>query len=138
MTVQFDPIQRAEQWKRRVDREELAVCYEYLAGSTLSGTEARRFEQAQQALQRAGVIPRSQGAAPRSTRSSAPPSWVSGASSMRSSAHSAGRAIALTPRSGGSSVYSSGRSSGGFTQHPRAQEATLLPATLRLETPSEP
>lgn len=116
MAVGYDPVQRAEQWKRRVDREEISTISNLLANSSLSSTESKRFVRAQKALQNAGVLGSAPSASPSATQQHQQPvrlmSACSGQSSVarsvisqggssgasRSVAGSTGRAIALTPR----------------------------------------
>lgn len=120
MAVGYDPVQRAEQWKRRVDREEISTISNLLANSSLSSTESKRFVRAQKALQNAGVLGSAHSASPSATQqhqqqpqqpvrlmsacsgqSSVARSVISqGGSSgaSRSVAGSTGLAIALTPR----------------------------------------
>mmetsp|Transcript_14899 Transcript_14899/g.41175 ORF Transcript_14899/g.41175 Transcript_14899/m.41175 type:complete len:172 (-) Transcript_14899:36-551(-) len=133
LAVGYDPVQRAEQWKRRVDREEGAVCPPLqLGGTGLAGpSTGARLDMLQQTLQGAAHPPASardsatsRSSALRSALSSGP-----GSASGRSTS-GAGRAIAQTPRLGTAGTMPSV----GGSVISGSDNSSLLRAELEAET----
>lgn len=108
MVVGYDPIQRSQQWKRRIDREELAICNNMLAAG--GGTQHPALVDADTRLellsQQLTGVGRELPSSSRGGRSGLQSGGLSARS--RSSAGNAGRAIAMTPRLNSAMSGSSG------------------------------
>lgn len=133
----YDPCQRSEQWKRRVEREEVSVCQQVLRGPpTGQHLDAdARLEALQSALFGSlpnGGVPGS--AAPQRLRSSG--GFSVGSAGRAATARSAGRAI-LTPRPGGTPMVRPG-TNGGMSSvgdnSVRSEATAILKAELAEET----
>lgn len=123
MVVGYDPIQRSQQWKRRIDREELAICNNMLASGGGMQHPAvvdadTRLELLSQQLTGAGGQ-----AAPASSRGGRSGLQSGLSARSRSSAGNAGRAIALTPRL--NSAQSASSYGSGMLDVPHVQQTAM-------------
>mmetsp|Transcript_117618 Transcript_117618/g.379633 ORF Transcript_117618/g.379633 Transcript_117618/m.379633 type:complete len:177 (+) Transcript_117618:186-716(+) len=99
LAIGYDPVQRAEQWKRRVGKEEQVISSTLCSAAPPSSADTR-LELLQQTLQGVGALPASsRGRTAASGHSSLARSMVGSSAAGRSTAGTAGRAIAQTPRS---------------------------------------
>mmetsp|Transcript_122861 Transcript_122861/g.244380 ORF Transcript_122861/g.244380 Transcript_122861/m.244380 type:complete len:159 (+) Transcript_122861:49-525(+) len=132
LAIGFDPVQRAEAWKRRIDREELIVMppLESLALPTID----ERLDMLQETLHGGSAVGAS------TARSSARGSTTASSRSRCSGRLTAGvgRSIAQTPRTGGTPALSvrSGLSSRG-AQSSRAGTSQAGSAILKAELEQE-